>query len=513
MTQLAQTMYRRRFAITLDHVWFATALILLALRPLLTPIPPYDFWWHLATGRLIWSHGAIPMVDTFSYTRTGLPFYDQSWLAQLCMYGLYQLGGGPLLVIIQVLVIVLAYGLLLRLCILQTGRSRLSVAVLLLSMLLVLNNWTIRPQSYAFPLFMGFLTVLTEYRLGRGKRLWLLPLLMAVWVNIHGSFMLGYGLIAMTFVGEAIKTGWRIVHQAKGSAPPITNVALTAQPYSVFSVPFMLWSALTLLALVFNPRGLGIIGYVRDLLGNPVVTTYVAEWAPPTIRDMSGAIFFLFLIACGLVFTYARSRPDITNLLLFGVFLWLALGAGRNIVWFGFVAVPLLVAQLATLLPAPGTRRRPHGSSKLNGLLIALLLLLLVIGLPWVKPALLPPAVGALYDDNTPIAAVEALQQQPTRPRHLFHDMGYGSYLIWAAPEQPVFIDPRIELYPYQQWKDYVNLGQGNDVAALLRKYAIDGLLLSKREQAPLIKIIRGDPTWIQQYEDDRSIYFRKRDV
>ena len=42
-----------RATITLDHVWLAAALILIALRPLLTVIPPNDFWWHMAVGRAV----------------------------------------------------------------------------------------------------------------------------------------------------------------------------------------------------------------------------------------------------------------------------------------------------------------------------------------------------------------------------------------------------------------------------------------------------------------------------
>jgi hypothetical protein len=69
-----------------------------------------------------------------------------------------------------------------------------------------------------------------------------------------------------------------------------------------------------------------------------------------------------------------------------------------------------------------------------------------------------------------------------------------------------VFIDPRIELYPFEQWRDYINLGQGNNVDELLRQYAIDGLLLSVSEQAPLIERLRDDPRWTVRYEDDFSL-------
>jgi hypothetical protein len=195
-----------RFVLALDHVWLAAALMLIALRPLLTPIPPNDFWWHMATGRAIIVQGAIPTLDSFSYTQAGQPFFNQGWLAQLLMYGMYQLGGIALIYIVQALVIALAYGLLLRLCLLRTGHVQLSVGLLLLTTLpLSFDNWLVRPQSYAFALFAGFLTILTEYRLYGKNRLWLLPLLMALWVNIHGSFVLGGVLIALTLVGEWLK--------------------------------------------------------------------------------------------------------------------------------------------------------------------------------------------------------------------------------------------------------------------------------------------------------------------
>src|SRR5262245_3605155 len=107
----------RKSFLTLDLVYVVAALALLMLRPLLTPAPPHDLWWHIATGRLIAMQGAIPAVDAFSYTQAGMPFFNQGWLAQLLMYGLHQAGGVELMLLAQALVIGLAYGLLLRLCI------------------------------------------------------------------------------------------------------------------------------------------------------------------------------------------------------------------------------------------------------------------------------------------------------------------------------------------------------------------------------------------------------------
>ena len=497
-----------RFTLTLNHVWIAAALLLIALRPLLTPIPPNDFWWHLATGRIIAATGAIPTVDSFSYTRAGQPFYDQSWLAQLFMYALHQIGGVSLLIFVQALVIALAYGLLLRLCIRRTGHVRLSVGLVLLTTLpLSATNWFVRPQSYVLPIFAAFLTLLTEYRLGISRRLWLLPLLMALWVNIHGSFVLGLALIGITFAGEVLKILERTKNQEPRTADDSPELG------SRFSVlgSLAFWGILTAAVILLNPRGFAVLGYVSNLVGSNSVTALVTEWAPPTIRDIDGKIFFAFLIGCGAVFIYARRRPDLTDLLLFGTFLWLALGAGRNAVWYGFVATPLLIAQAATLRDAPGARVPFAGSAPLNGLLIGMLTLLVVLALPWIKPALgLPPSVGALILDETPVQAVAFLRAQPERPKHLFHTEAYGSYLIWAAPEQPVFVDTRIELYSYEQWRDYINLGQANNTAALIQKYAIDGMLLSTKYQQPLIDAIRADGNWIERYHDKQTSYFTR---
>ena len=487
---------------TLDHVWLATALLLITLRPLLTPIPPNDFWWHMATGRIIATTGTIPAVDTFSFTQAGHPFFNQGWLAQLLMYWLHQVGGVPLLLLVQSLVITLAYGLLLRLGIRRTGRLRLSVGLLLLVTLpLSFTNWIVRPQSYALPIFAAFLTIVTEYRLGMSRRLWLLPPLMALWVNIHGTFVLGIALIGLTFVGMLFER----------SESQEGNSEATGSRFSVLG-SLALWGALTTAAMLLNPRGLGVLTYVRNLLGSNAVTTLVTEWAPPTIRDLEGVIFFLFLMLCGTVLAYARRRPPLADMLLFGAFLWLALGASRNVVWFGMVATPLLVAQAASLGRARPPARSFAGSPALNSTLIGVLALLVLLALPWIKPALdLPPAVGALVSEDTPVAAVDFLRAQPERPRHLFHTEAYGSYLIWAAPEQPVFVDTRIELYPFEQWRDYINLGQANNAAALLQKYDIDGLLLNAKQQAPLVAFARADGGWDERYHDAQTVYFVRK--
>jgi hypothetical protein len=510
---------KRQFP-TIDHVWLVAAVALIAMRPLLTPIPPHDFWWHMAMGREIVQTHTIPAHDSFSYTQAGQPFYNQGWLAQVVLYGLHSLGGVPLILVVQSLVVALAYGLLLALCIKRSGDLRLSTTVLLLLVVPIsFDNWNVRPQTYAFPLFVAFFYIVTQWRLGYrwsavGKEppadgatppktyLWMLPMLMVVWVNLHGSFVLGGAVIALTFVAEWVR---RFVTARWGDGAALAPAALPSLR-SLFG-----WGVATAAAMLINPRGVGVLIYVFNLLGTSAVTDLVTEWAPPTTRDLAGKLFFGFLIISVLVLAYSRRRPDPADMLFAIAFGWLALGAARNVVWFGLVAAPLLVVQIAPWLRAEDTRtirRSSAGVPLLNGVLMGFMVLLVVLVLPWIKPALgLPPRLGALISEDTPVMAVEALQADPRRPSHLFHAMSYGSYLIWAAPQQGVFIDPRIELYPFEQWRDYIALNNGHNVDALLNKYAIDGLLLDNEQQAALLHTVRSRTHWQVRYEDEQTTY------
>ncbi|HMQ30172.1 MAG TPA: hypothetical protein PKD53_05560 [Chloroflexaceae bacterium] len=518
--------------LTLDQVWLFAGVAFFALRALLTPIMPHDFWWHLATGRAIVATGQIPEADGFSYTRAGEPFYNQSWLAQVGMYGLHELGGPALLLLAQALVVGGAYGLLLLLAIRRSGRARLSVGVLLLGTLPAsFDNWLVRPQTYALPLFIASLYVLTAWRDPRGPRaeggrvrafwppLLLLPALGALWVNLHGSFVLGGALIGLTFIGEALRR-WlaaRAEERSWATRPVGAAEDVLARPPRPVEPP--LWQlalagALTGLAWLINPGGLRVLGYVRDLLGSSQVTQLVTEWAPPTIREPNGAIFYLFVIAGIVILAYARRPPDPVDMLLAGAFLWLALGAGRNNIWFVAVATPLLARQLAAWRPeGAATRPAYQGLPALNAALAGTIGLLLLLALPWVKPWLgLPPELGAVVHPTTPVAAVERLRAAPDRPERLFHEMSYGSYLIWAAPEQKVWADPRIELYPLEQWREYQRLGSALDVEPLLAQYRVDGLLLSNANQAGLVEWARARPAeWELRYGDEQASYFVRR--
>src|SRR5574338_1023178 len=93
-------------------LWLSLLLFPLLLIAFLLPISPQDYWWYLRLGRDILSSGAVPSVDTFTFSRLGQPIYYQAWLAAVVFWGVYKLGGLALTFLLRGLLIAVTYGLL-----------------------------------------------------------------------------------------------------------------------------------------------------------------------------------------------------------------------------------------------------------------------------------------------------------------------------------------------------------------------------------------------------------------
>src|SRR5205823_10510920 len=124
-----------------------------------------------------------------------------------------------------------------------------------------------RPQSFAFPLFAGYLAILTGYRLGWNNRLWLLPVLMVVWVNTHGSFVMGLALIGLSVLGEVSQVLFRRLRGDHTPTARSTGEGASARTLG----PLIRWGAVTAAGVLLNPGGLAIVEYVRNAVGHSAV--------------------------------------------------------------------------------------------------------------------------------------------------------------------------------------------------------------------------------------------------
>ncbi len=454
------------------------------------PIRPHDFWWHLAVGRWILQAGRIPTVDMFSYTRAGAPYpsYTMYWLADVLMYGLYALGGPALVVFSHSLLITAAYGLILWTA-WGTSGPRAAALGLLAAAALGIDDWNVRPQAFGFLAGALFLRGLAGLERSQA---WLVvfPLGMVLWVNTHGSFLIGLLLIGLMVVGRAIEG-----RRARCSP------ALPGR--------FLLAFGLAALATGLNPRGFGGYAYLIMMARNPVIQTMVPEWAPPGL-DRHGLLFYGVLALTAALLVIPPRRAPLPGVLIAGALALLGLRTSRGIVWFGMAAAPVLAAQIHALWPEHPGRR---GVPALNALFLALLGGMALAALPWFKgwwP--LPAAKAGLISAETPVTATAfLLRERPPGP--LFHALSFGSYLIWAAqPDYPVFVDTRLELYPMAIWEDYLAISAAAPGwEGRLARYGVCTLMLSPVEQPALLEAVARSPGWERVYQDEvASIWVRK---
>src|SRR3954452_23688374 len=145
---------------TLRSFWLWLVPWGLFLRLCINPIAPNDFWWHVRTGQMILQQHAIPVVDLFTFTRAGAPWINQAWLMQVLLALLMQWGGEPLVIFVHALMITAGYTLILRVCAPRYG-VRISVWATVASLVIGIQSWAVRPQSFSFLAF-GLLVSLIE---------------------------------------------------------------------------------------------------------------------------------------------------------------------------------------------------------------------------------------------------------------------------------------------------------------------------------------------------------------
>jgi hypothetical protein len=381
--------------------------------------------------------------------------------------------------------------------------------VILAAILLSLGNMTVRPQLFAYPVFIAVFAILWLFIRGGARRaIWLVPALMIVWVNLHGSFALGLGLIWLVCIGEIL--GYAL--------PELTGRAMSDSSDARRRIKTLgIVALLSTGALLINPRGLEILGYVADLLSDAPSQLMGDEWQAPNPKQGVGQSFYLLLLLGMGMLALARPPIGLTKLLLVLAFAWLAATGKRYIVWFALVSAPIFASALVRFPQEDLARWRDRvadtaiGRRLLYGdgsgypafrrlaqvvLTVAVCAVLLLL--------LFYPDEDVWLTPYTGQEAAEYLAENGLQGR-MFNELGRGSTIIWRlGPAQPVFIDPRFELYSLEHFQEYLALSKAEPTAeALLSGYDFDLLLLDRVAQAALIKMIAGKPdSWKRVYED-----------
>jgi hypothetical protein len=386
-----------------------------------------DLWWHLASGRYIVEHLEIPRHDVFSYTHAGARWVNPGWLADVLLFELFRLGGDIALVGFKVAVTTTFLLVAAWVAFRRSGSLVFAVGAAIVAAVFCRIYLDIRPDLFLFLGTTAVVALVDAYRQGaRAGVLLLLPLVMALWVNLHGSFLFGLGVIGLYAAAELLKT-W---------------LGLPDAPLPIGRVRWLGAAAVaSALACLLNPEGSGAFRFAFALL-TPEAAVWRAqtvEWIAPVLfrsGDFNPASFGWLLVGeavltlAGLVL--APRRVDLSDTALTAVAAVMALRARRFIPLFALVSVPFLARNLALLrarlvtTAGPGLPRG-RGAVGAAALAVAALATLAVRAVPEVR-AMQRDGVFAWVIDASffPHAAVEFLRLNAL-PARLFHLYAWGS--------------------------------------------------------------------------------------
>ena len=445
-----------------------------------------DLWWHLKVGQGILATHHWPTADTYSFTGAGTPWMAYEWLGETLLaatHGRWGLRGLLGLNLALGAAILLA---LYALAWLRSGNSKPAFAACALLLPLTVGFFTLRPQMLATLFLILTLIMLELFRRGRTDALWLLPPLFLLWVNTHGSFVVGFFALGVYAVSGLREIRWGCLESFRWTAAQRLRLGLVF----LFS----------LMALLVTPYGPKLAGFPMEMaFSHPLVVSSITEWRPIPFNLPVGKIFLALLVGFLLVQIILPLTWQLAETTLFLAGVIAACLHWRFLLVFVPFCAPLLAVILSRWMPPYEPGKDKHA---LNGLLIAAAVVSMVRFLP--TQAQLEQRVARHW----PVETVQYIELHPP-PQPMFNAYGFGGYLIFGLDgRNKVFIDGRTDLYePFGVLADYQSITRvAPNALALLWAYNVQSCLVHRDEA--LATLLTASPVWSRVYADDLAALF-----
>jgi hypothetical protein len=463
----------------------ACLLAMLATLTVRSRFNDTDTWWQLKTGEIIWNTHTVPTTDLFSYTTNHHAWIPHEWLSQLLIYGAYRWGGysGLMLWLCFFSAALLVAGY--TLCSLYSGNSKTAFLGALIIWFFSTTVFAIRPQLVGYLLLVLELILVHLGRTRDPRWFFGLPPLFALWVNCHGSFFLGLLLLGLYLfcsffdfqLGLLVSSRWDLGRRRT-----------------------LVWAfLLSTAALFLNPVGVRQVLYpLNTLLRQRIVVSQITEWMPLQFTDPRGAALLAILGCIFLLVIVRRAELFGHELLMLIMGTVLGVSHQRLAVVFGLLAAPIVSRLISTAWDSY-TVEQDHPVP--NAVLTTLALATVIFTFPSQKD------LQRQVADGNPVKAVEFIKTHQLSG-HMLNAFDYGGYLIWALPEQPVFLDGRADVYEWSgvldEFAKWATLQ--SDPNALLDKYHVDFCILERG--ALIANVMPLLPNWKVTYSDEVSVIF-----
>jgi hypothetical protein len=447
-----------------------------------------DMWWHIRTGELILSTHHWATTDPYSFTSAGAPWMSCEWLGDVLFAMVYRAGGlrglELLLAVLASAVIVALYGF----ATLRSGNSKAAFLVSGVLLFLATASFNLRPQMLGYLFLILTLIVLERFRQGKRRAVWLLPILFLLWVNTHGSWIVGLGTVALYIV-----TG--LVSFQVGSLE-------TRRWTNSERLRLEIVLILSLLAVPITPYGAQLAAYPFTVASTlPISVANILEWQVMPFNLGGGKLFLALILGFFLAQVVFRFSWQLAELLLFLFGTALACMHLRFLLLFVPFFAPLAATMLARCAPAYDEARDHY---LLNFALMAGVVIAMVHYFP--AQADMEKKVARQF----PVQALEYMRAHPV-PGRLLNSYGFGGYMIEAGYK--TFIDGRSELFEQTGvLGDYVHITFVRPGALqVLAGYGIQSCLLQSDE--PFSTLLASSPDWNKVYSDQLSALYVKRNA
>jgi hypothetical protein len=470
-----------------DRVLIRVALGVVLLAVVTHTRADPDLWGHVQFGRDIVAEAGTPRLDTYAFT-SDREWINHEWLAECAMYIAFAMGRGPGLVVLKMLVVL---GMLafvwngLKSQQVDTTTRDLLIALTVVGTFPQLNH--VRPQIFSVIAFAALMWILASR--GPARRLLLIPLLFAAWVNFHGGWIVGGGVLAIWAVMS-------LVSHRGGSLDP---------PWFLFLV-----GAMALVGTLANPYGWQMWQFLSSTVGFGRVE--ITDWQPLYRLGIGYVALWIVLLLAAAVGVMHAWRSRTWELRRLVVAAMLAIGSfqvSRLEAFFAIAIVLLLGPDIAAALsarrtpsPAPQTARRGFAA----GLAIAIVGALIIGGA--VASASNVTCVRMAADQSEP--EIVAMVKQRGLQGRLVVWFDWGEYAIWHfAPDMLVSIDGRREtVYTDQVMQKHLNfyyVPSSRD--AFLAEMLPDYIWLPV--DLPVVAGLLADG-WMPLYRGPRSIWLSR---
>jgi len=492
-------------------VIFIALLAALTLTPLsVRLLGDAGIGWHIRTGQQILAMHSIPRTDPFSSSMQGQPWFAWEWLYDVLAGKLDATAGLNGVVWFTSVVIGAVFAWTFRILIARGVNLLTALFLVLLATSASMIHFLARPHvvNWLFSLAWFWILSATERHSPsergslRSTWLWLLPILMVFWVNLHGGFLLGFVLLGIFWVGSL----WTYLTTRNDRIEEaLQKIAAGKRAWHLFWVT--LASAAASLA---NPYGWKLHAHIYSYLTNRFLMDHIDEFQSPNFHLIAQKCFLVLILTAVAVLAARGRQSSMSEMLTMLLAVSSGLYSSRNIPVSSILVVIIIGPLLPAFRIAPNFfQRMTSFESGLRGHLGPILAIILTgliaanggrVGSNQLMDAHLDPA-------RMPVAAVNYLDAHDIRGPILSPDF-WGGYLIYRLyPKTQVMVDDRHDLYGAGFFKSYLQMMHvergWNEV---LDQYRPRCILLPSN--SALANILIKTAGWKIAYADDVSTAF-----